>query len=77
MTKVNIARAISAALLAGCVAAAPALAVAATYEGDANVDQRHYPETTPFIHTPFYNVLVQVETDDDGGITAGKKSPFA
>ena len=70
MTKVNIARAITAVALAGCMAAAPVLAVAATYEGDANVDQRHYPETTPFIHPPFYNVLVQVETDDDGVITA-------
>ncbi len=41
-----------------------------TLEGDANVDQRNYPSTTPFIHPPFYNVKVAVELDDDGVITA-------
>lgn len=39
-------------------------------EGDANVDQRNYPSTAPFIHPPFYNVKVSVEVDDSGIITA-------
>ena len=43
-----------------------------TMEGDANVDQRYYPSTSPFIHPPFYNVKLIVETDDNGVITAVK-----
>ncbi|MCR5402947.1 MAG: FMN-binding protein [Butyrivibrio sp.] len=39
-------------------------------EGDANVDQRNYPSTAPFIHPPFYNVKVKVDVGDDGVITA-------
>ena len=41
-------------------------------EGDANVDQRNYPSTTPFIHPPFYNVKLIVEVDDNGIITSVK-----
>lgn len=41
-----------------------------TLEGDANVDQRNYPSTSPFIHPPAYNVKVTVEVDDNGVITA-------
>lgn len=41
-------------------------------EGDANVDQRNYPSTTPFIHPPFYNVKLIVEADDNGIITSVK-----
>ena len=41
-----------------------------TLEGDANVDQRNYPSTAPFIHPPFYNVRLTVEVDDNGVITA-------
>ena len=43
-----------------------------TLEGDANVDQRNYPSTTPFIHPPFYNVKLAVTVDDNGVITAVK-----
>ena len=43
-----------------------------TLEGDANVDQRSYPSTAPFIHPPFYNVRLLVEVDDSGVITAVK-----
>lgn len=43
-----------------------------TLEGDANVDQRNYPSTAPFIHPPFYNVRLSVEVDDNGVITAVK-----
>ena len=39
-------------------------------EGDANVDQRNYPSTAPFIHPPFYNVKLTVEVDENGKITA-------
>ena len=35
-----------------------------TLEGDANVDQRNYPSTVPFIHPPFYNVKLAVTVDD-------------
>ena len=45
---------------------------AQTLEGDANVDQRNYPSTAPFIHPPFYNVKLAVEVDDNGVITAVK-----
>ena len=41
-----------------------------TLEGDANVDQRNYPSTAPFIHPPFYNVKLSVTVDDNGVITA-------
>ena len=41
-----------------------------TLEGDANVDQRNYPSTAPFIHPPFYNVKLTVAVDDSGVITA-------
>ena len=41
-----------------------------TMEGDANVDQRNYPSTAPFIHPPFYNVKLAVTVDDNGVITA-------
>jgi hypothetical protein len=41
-------------------------------EGYANVDQRNYPSTTPFIHPPFYNVKLIVEVDDNGIITSVK-----
>ena len=41
-----------------------------TLEGDANVDQRNYPSTAPFIHPPFYNVKLAVDVDDQGVITA-------
>lgn len=39
-------------------------------ESDANVDQRNYPSTAPFIHPPFYNVRVLVTVDGNGVITA-------
>ena len=35
-----------------------------TLQGDANVDQRNYPSTAPFIHPPFYNVKLAVTVDD-------------
>ena len=38
--------------------------------GDANVDQRSYPSTVPFIHPPFYNVRLTVEVNSEGGVTA-------
>lgn len=47
-------------------------AMAATLEGDANVDGRTYPDVMPFIHPPFYNIRLTVETDDSGKITAVK-----
>ena len=43
-----------------------------TLEGDANVDQRNYPSTAPFIHPPFYNVRLIIEADNSGVITAVK-----
>lgn len=42
--------------------------MAETLEGDANVDQRNYPSTSPFIHPPFYNARVKVEVDENGVI---------
>ncbi|HHU03105.1 MAG TPA: hypothetical protein GXZ91_08270 [Christensenellaceae bacterium] len=45
---------------------------AATLQGDANVDGRTYPSTMPFVHPPFYNICLTVETDDSGKITAVK-----
>lgn len=58
--------------LLGCCIMAGAACVSAgqTLEGDANVDQRNYPSTAPFIHPPAYNVKVTVELDDNGVITA-------
>ena len=57
---------LSLAACAGCALAGK------TLEGDANVDQRCYPSTTPFIHPPFYNVKLSVEVDDNGVITSVK-----
>ncbi|NMD38517.1 MAG: hypothetical protein GYA87_07570 [Christensenellaceae bacterium] len=45
-------------------------ATAATLYGDANVDGRTYPDVMPFVHPPFYNIRLIVETDDSGKITA-------
>ena len=60
-----------AVLLGSCVAMTSGTVLAGqTLEGDANVDQRNYPSTAPFIHPPFYNVKVTVEVDDDGKITS-------
>ena len=60
-------------LMALCLMLTAACALAdRTLEGDANVDQRFYPATTPFIHPPFYNVRLTVEVDDNGVITAVK-----
>ena len=52
-------------MLALCLALPMGCALAdQTLEGDANVDQRNYPSTAPFIHPPFYNVKLTVaETD--------------
>ena len=58
-------------VLALCMALSMTCALAdQTLEGDANVDQRNYPSTAPFIHPPFYNVRLTVEVDDSGVITA-------
>lgn len=66
-------RSILALTLALCLAACAGIALAdKTLEGDANVDQRTYPSTTPFIHPPFYNVKLAVTVDDNGVITAVK-----
>ena len=59
-----------AAAMSLCIAASACSAMAASMEGDANVDQRNYPSTAPFIHPPFYNVKLTVEVDDNGVITA-------
>ena len=59
------------AVLALCLALSACVALAdQTLEGDANVDQRNYPSTTPFIHPPFYNVKLAVTVDDSGVITS-------
>jgi len=59
------------AVLALCLALSMSAALAdQTLEGDANVDQRNYPSTAPFIHPPFYNVKLTVTVDDSGVITA-------
>ena len=64
-------RSILALTLVLCLAACAGIALAdKTLEGDANVDQRCYPSTTPFIHPPFYNVKLAVTVDDNGVITA-------
>ena len=60
-----------AVLLGSCMAMTSGTVLAGqTLEGDANVDQRNYPSTVPFIHPPFYNVKVTVDVDDDGKITS-------
>ena len=60
-------------LIALCILLAASCALAdQVLEGDANVDQRTYPSTAPFIHPPFYNVRLTVEVNDSGVITAVK-----
>ncbi len=60
-----------AALLTALCLLLPVFALAGEpLEGDANVDQRNYPSTLPFIHPPFYNVRVAVTVDDSGVITS-------
>ncbi len=60
-------------LIALCILLAASCALAdQVLEGDANVDQRNYPSTAPFIHPPFYNVRLTVEVNDSGVITAVK-----
>ena len=64
-------RSMTAFVIALCLALCVCCAFAdQTLEGDANVDQRNYPSTAPFIHPPFYNVRLTVEVDDSGVITA-------
>lgn len=46
----------------------PAMGAASVLKGDANVDGRNYPAVSPFVHPPFYNVRVKVETDGTGKI---------
>ena len=66
-------RSITAFVIALCLALSVCCTLAdQTLEGDANVDQRNYPSTAPFIHPPFYNVRLSVEVDDSGVITAVK-----
>ena len=66
-------RSVLSLVLVLCLAACAGAALAdKTLEGDANVDQRNYPSTAPFIHPPFYNVKLTVEVDDSGVITAVK-----
>lgn len=60
---------VAALVMALSLLALPALADQ-VLEGDANVDQRSYPSTVPFIHPPFYNVRVLVTVDDNGVITS-------
>jgi len=55
-------------VLSLCLAAALPAQAAEILEGDANVDQRSYPSTAPFIHPPFYNARVAVEVDENGVI---------
>ena len=64
-------RSMAALLIALCLALCACCALAdQALEGDANVDQRSYPSTAPFIHPPFYNVKLIVEVDGSGVITA-------
>ena len=66
-------RSMSAFVIALCLALSVCCAFAdQTLEGGANVDQRNYPSTAPFIHPPFYNVRLTVEVNDSGVITAVK-----
>ena len=56
-----------AVMMALCLALSLSAALAdQTLEGDANVDQRNYPSTAPFIHPPFYNVKLGVWPDIAG-----------
>ena len=58
-------------MMALCLALCACCALAdQVLEDDANVDQRNYPSTAPFIHPPFYNVKLTVEVDENGKITA-------
>ncbi len=64
---------LSALVVAVCLSLSAGCTLAdRTLTGDANVDQRNYPSTVPFIHPPFYNVKVAVDVDDKGVITAVK-----
>ena len=66
-------RLMTAFVIALCLALSVCCALAdQTLEGDANVDQRNYPSTAPFIHPPFYNVRLIIEADNSGVITAVK-----
>ena len=66
-------RSITSFVIALCLALSVCCALAdQTLEGDANVDQRNYPSTAPFIHPPFYNIRLIIEADDSGVITAVK-----
>ena len=66
-------RSLFALALALCMLLTAACALAdQNLEGDANVDQRNYPSTAPFIHPPFYNIRLSVEVDGNGVITAVK-----
>ena len=66
-------RSMTAFVIALCLALSVCCALAdRTLEGDANVDQRNYPSTAPFIHPPFYNVRLLIEVNDSGVITAVK-----
>ncbi len=69
----KIFRSVTAFAIALCLALSAGCALAGqTLEGDANVDQRNYPSTAPFIHPPFYNVRLTVEVDDNGVILSVK-----
>ena len=59
---------LAAALLLVASLGLPAIGAASVLKGDANVDGRNYPAVSPFVHPPFYNVRVKVETDDTGKI---------
>ena len=64
-------RSMAAFVIVLCLALCACCALAdRTLEGDANVDQRNYPSTAPFIHPPFYNVRLTVDVDSKGVITA-------
>lgn len=65
-------RSVFALIMVFCLAFGSCATAGQVLEGDANVDQRNYPSTTPFIHPPFYNVRLTVETNDNGVITAVK-----
>ena len=66
-------RSLAALVMALCMALSSCSALSdQTLTGDANVDQRNYPSTAPFIHPPFYNVRLTVEVDESGVITAVK-----
>lgn len=52
------------ALILGILMMGIVFSNADTLTGDANVDGRNYPSTQPFIHPPFYNVVVNVTVKD-------------